>query len=94
MLNRNVICSDPKSKLISSCVKMICNVGCHSRNDNYWSEGIMKYSCGDVYCLYDVTWNIFCQNHGDCGCDICGDGIESLVCCVCICPGDGGKKLI
>ena len=45
-------------------------------------------------CLYDVTWNVFCTNHGNCGCDICRDGIETLICCVCICPGDGGEKLI
>ena len=57
MLNGNMISSDPESRWMSSCVKTICDVGCHSRNDNYWSEGIVKYSCGDVYCLYDVTWN-------------------------------------
>ena len=94
MLNENVICSDPESKLMSFCVKTICTVGCHGGNNNYWGEGVMKYSSGDVYCCYNVTWNIFCTNHSACGCNTCGDGIETLICCVCICPGDSGKKLI
>ena len=94
MLNGDVICSDPESMWINSCVKMICDVGCHSGNNNYWSEGIMKYSCGDVYCLYDVTWNVFCMNNSDCDCNICRDGIKTLICCVCICPGDSDEKLI
>ena len=87
-------CSDPESKFMSSCVKMICNMGCHGENDKYWCEGITKYSYGDIHCLYDVTWNHLCRNHGDCDCDICGNGTVTLICCVCICPNDGGEKSI
>ena len=94
MLDGNVICSDPESMWMNSCVKTICNVGCHGRSNKYWSKGVMKYSCGHVYCLYDVTWNVFCMNHSNCDCNICGDMIETLICCVCICPGDGDEKLI
>ena len=94
MLNRIVIFSGCKSKVMSSCVKTVCYVGCHSRNDKYWSEGIMKYSYGDVYGFYDVTWNGLCRNHGNCDCDICGNGTVTLICCVCMCPGNAFKKLI
>ena len=94
ILNGNVICSDPESMWMSSCVKTICDIGSHCGNDNYWSEGIKKYSCGDVYCLYDVTCNIICMNCSNCDCDICGDRIETLICCVCIGPSDGGEELI
>ena len=79
---------------MSSCVKMIYNVGCHGRNNKHWSEGIVKYSCGDVCCLFDVTWNGLCRNHGGCDCDICEDGTVTFICCVCICSGDGGEKSI
>ena len=89
-----MICSGPKSKWMSSCVKMICNVGCHSGNDKYWYEGIMKYSYGDVHCPYDVTWNGLCRNHGNCDCNICRDGTATLICCTCICPGTSGEKSI
>ena len=54
----------------------------------------MKYSYGDIHCLYNVTWNGLCRNRGDCDCDICGDRTVILICCVCICPGDGGEKSI
>ena len=94
MLNGIVICSGPDSKLMSSCVKTICDVGCHSGNDKYWSKGIMKYSYGDICCLYNVTWNGLCRNHGDCDCNICGDGTVTFICCVCPSPGDGGEKTI
>ena len=43
---------------------------------------------------YDVTWNGLCGNYGDCGCCISGDGNMTLICCVCSCPGDGGKESI
>ena len=79
---------------MSSGVKSICGVGCHGRNNKYWNEGIMKYSYGDIYCLYDVTWNSVCMNHGECDCNICGDGTVTLICCACTCPGDDGEKLI
>ena len=82
------------SKLISSCVKTICDVGCRGGNNKYWSEGIMKYSCGDVYHLYDVTWNILYRNHSKCDCNICGNGTVTWICCVCICPGGSGEKSI
>ena len=94
MLNGIVICCSPESKLMSSCMKMICGVGHHSGNDKYWSESVMKYSYGDIYCCYDVTWNGLCRNHGDCGCNIYGDGTVTLICCACTCLGDGGKKSI
>ena len=90
----NVICSDSESMWISSCVKTICGVECYGGNDNHWSEGVVKYSCDGVYCLYDVTWNVFCMNHGDCDCDMCGGRIEILICCVCICPCDCDEKSI
>ena len=54
----------------------------------------MKYSFDDAYCLYDVTWNGLCRNHGNCGCSICGDVTVTLICCVCTCPGVGGGKSI
>ena len=54
----------------------------------------MNYSCGDIYCLYDVTWNVLCRNHGDCDCNIYGNGTVTLICYACICPGDSGEKLI
>ena len=79
---------------MSSCVKMICNVGCNGGNDKYWSEGIMKYSYDDSCCLYNVTWNSLCGNYGNCGCSIYRDGTVTLICGVCTCPGDGGEKLI
>ena len=93
MLNGIITCCGPKSKLMSSCVKTVCNVGCHSGNDKYWSEVIVKYSYYDFYCLYDVTWNGPCRNHGDCGCSIYGDGTVTLISCVCAC-GNGSKKSI
>ena len=34
------------------------------------------------------------MNCGDCECDICRDGIETLNCFVCICPGEGDEKSI
>ena len=77
---------------MSSCVKMICDVECQGGNDKYWSEDIVKYSSGEVLCLYDVIWNGLCRNHGDCDCNICRDGTLTLICSVCICPGDSGEK--
>ena len=94
MLNRIMMCCGPESELMSSCVKIICDVGCHGKNDKYWSEGIMKYSYDDVYCLYNVTWNGLHRNHGNCSCSIYGDRTVTLICCVCTCPGDGGEKSI
>ena len=94
MLDGIVTCCGPEGKLMSSCVKMICDVGCHGGNDKYWSEGVMKYPYGSAYCLYDVTWNGPCRNHGDCGCGIYGDVTVTLICCVCTCPGDAGKMSI
>ena len=79
---------------MSSCVKMICDVGCHGGNNMYWCEGIANYSYGDVYCLYDVTWYGLCRSHGDCDCNICGDRTATLISCVCLCPGDSGEKSI
>ena len=89
-----MICCGPESKLMSACVKTICNVECHDGNDKYWSKGAMKYSYDDVYCLCDVTWNGLCRNHGCWDCGIYEDGTVTLICCVCTCSGDGGKKLI
>ena len=94
MLNVIMICCGPESKLMSSCAKTICDVRCHSRNDKYWSEGIVKYSYDGVCCLYDVTWNGLCRNHDDSGCGIYEDGTVTLIYCVCTYPGDGGKKSI
>ena len=93
MLNGIMIYCGPESKLMSSCWKTVCDVGCHSGNDKYWSEGIMKYSYDGIHCLYNVTWNGLYSNHGDCGCGIYEDGTVILICCICTCPGDGGKLL-
>ena len=63
-------------------------------NNKYWNVGIVRYSCGDVYCLYYVIWSGVCMTYGDCDCDICRDGTVTLICCAWTCSGDGGEKSI
>ena len=67
---------------------------CHSNNDKHWDKHITKYSYGSNCCLYDVTWNDFCGTCDDCDFNICGVGTATLICCVCVCPGDDVSKLI
>ena len=94
MLNGIVICCGPDSKLMSSCMMMICSVGRHGGNDLHWSEDVMKYSYDGIYCFYHVTWNVPCRNHGDCGCGIYKDGTMTLICYICTCPSVSGEWLI
>ena len=39
--------------------------------------------------VYDVTWNGLCGSCDDYGFCVIGVGTVTLICCVCICPGDG-----
>ena len=84
-----MICCSLQSKLMSFCVKTICNVGCCGMNDC-----TLKYSYDGICHPCGMTWNGFYRNHSDFGCGISEDGIVTLICCNCICPGDSGKKLI
>ena len=81
------ICCNLLNELKNSYVMF--DVVCHSENDKHWDDGIVKYSYGGIYCLYDVTWNGLCGSHDDCDFNICGNRTVTLICCVCICPGDG-----
>ena len=76
-LTESIICCELLSKLMSSCVKKICNVECHDENDmyKYLSIGVMNYSYDIFCCPYDSTRNSLCKSHGDFCSGICDDGI-------------------
>ena len=76
-------------KLMNSYVRMTFDAVCHCEIDKDWGGGIVRYSCGGVYCLCDVTWNGHYGNEAECDFNICIVGTATLMCCVCICPSDG-----
>ena len=87
------ICCDLWNELRSFYVRMIFDVVCYDKSDEYCGGG-MKCFYGGIHYFYDVTWNGLCGSHDNYDSYIYVVGIVTFICCACTCPGDGIEKLI